>query len=113
MKLFNRRNITVIVWNLNNGFYKGVNKLVLNKLFIIVFVTLITSGIASAANVDFNNIYGNASEICKNKQIDEDSKSNKDINDINESSKNERCENVKADKDYVEPRFSTKRPRGQ
>ena len=92
------------------------------KIVISFFLFSVTN--AQAANVDFSSIYNNASEVCNDKQI------NKDCESMNESSlqcdstktkegvvsdeisTNKTCVNLKSN-NYVEPKFSTKRPRGQ
>lgn len=92
------------------------------KIVIIFFLFSLTN--AQAANVDFNSIYNNASQACNDKQTSKDcenmnesshqceSKKNKDGVESNEVSTNKTCLSLKSD-NYIEPKFSTKRPRGQ
>jgi hypothetical protein len=74
---------------------------------------LFESSHAIAANVDFKSIYSNPSEACSDYQANKDAANNKDDVANNESIKRNPCANIKSTNDYVEPRFSTKRPRGQ
>ena len=92
------------------------------KCYFIFLFSVIN---AQAANVDFNSIYNNASQACNDKQINKDCKGiyessqhcdstkTKDEVASNEISTIETCLNLKSDNTYVEPKFSTKRPRGQ
>ena len=74
---------------------------------------LLTGSLAQSANVDFNAIYDNNFERCNNDQAHKNSINYKNGVTSNEANKYKQCEIVKAEKDYIEPKFSTKRPRGQ
>lgn len=87
--------------------------MIYTKPLLVAFICLLMSSLAQSANVDFNTIYYSNFERCNNNQSGKDSINYKDGVTSNEASKNKQCEIVKADKDYVEPKFSTKRPRGQ
>lgn len=84
------------------------------KLTAIAMLLLINN-LAFAANIDFKTINNNASKNCKNvnglDSARQPDKSNAAAS--NEASKHEPCTNVKTEESYVEPKFSTKRPRGQ
>jgi hypothetical protein len=83
------------------------------KTFIVISISLLTNNLAHAANVDFISIYSHASEACISIQENKDSANSKDGAASDEANKNKECEHLKADQESVEPKFSTKRPRGQ
>lgn len=87
-------------------------KLIFRNVLIVVSVLSFNVSYAIAANVDFKSIYNNDLESCNNIQTDKDYANSMDGVASIEESKNKQCESVKAEKDYVEPKFSTKRPRG-
>ena len=99
--------------------------MILTKTKIVITLLLLSVIHAQAANVDFNSTYNNASEACNDKQINKDCKnmnesshqcdSTKTQDGVanNETSTLKPCVNLKSDNTYVEPKFSTKRPRGQ
>ena len=80
---------------------------------------------AIAANVDFKTLNNNAISTCANNQTKENCKNvngtdsacqidkSNDAAAANDANKYEHCNNIKTDESYVEPKFSTKRPRGQ
>lgn len=78
-----------------------------------LFASLLINNLAQAANVDFKSIYNIDLEYCNNIQTEKNFTNSKDVVASVEANKNKQCESVKAEKDYVEPKFSTKRPRGQ
>lgn len=94
------------------------------KLTAIAMILLINN-LSIAANIDFKTIYDNASETCIDNQTGKDCKTIKELNTEcdstrakneaagNETSTNNSCTKVNSDNNYVEPKFSTKRPRGQ
>ena len=83
----------------------------LNKVMIIC-LGLLASNLALAANVDFNAIVGNATEHCNANQTNANcNEVNKDSADCKAAQPKTNCVNAKAE--VVEPKFSTKRPRGQ
>lgn len=96
----------------------------IRKLTAIAIILLINN-VAFAANIDFKTINNNAyknfldnhtKEICTNVNgldaVCQPDKS-KDAAASNDASKLEPCTNVKTEDSLVEPKFSTKRPRGQ
>jgi hypothetical protein len=83
------------------------------KSLIVISISLLTNNLTYAANVDFISIYSNSSEACGNTQVDKDSGNTKEADASIEASKNKECEHFKINKEFVEPKFSTKRPRGQ
>ncbi len=93
------------------------------KLTAIAMLLLINN-LAIAANIDFKTINNNASKNCTYNHTKENctnvngldtacqfDKSNDAAS--NEASKHESCTNVRTEESLVEPKFSTKRPRGQ
>lgn len=91
-------------------------KLILARKLTAIAMLLFINNLALAANIDFKTINNNASKNCTNVNgLDSARQSHKsnDAADSNETSKHEPCTNVKAEESYVEPKFSTKRPRGQ
>ena len=82
-----------------------------NKIMVI-FLCLFASSQVLAANVDFNAIAGNATEHCNANQTNTNcNEANKDSADCKAAQPKTNCVNAKAE--VVEPKFSTKRPRGQ
>jgi hypothetical protein len=88
-------------------------KLIFIKLTVALSASLLIIDLAQAANVDFKSIYNSDLESCNNIQTDKDNTNSKDGVASFGAIENRQCESVKTDKDYVEPKFSTKRPRGQ
>ncbi len=99
--------------------------MIFSKTILVISLLLLSVTHVQAANVDFNTIYNGALETCNDKQISKDCKSMNESNPDCDSSKSKDgfvgndtstskpCVNVKAGSHYVEPKFSTKRPRGQ
>ena len=98
-------------------------KLIFTRKLTVIAMLLLISNFALAANIDFKTINNNASKNCTDNHtkanctnVNElNSAYNPDKSDAasNESSKHEACTNVKTEETFVEPKFSTKRPRGQ
>ena len=84
---------------------------------------LLISNLAFAANIDFKTINNNASKNCTDNHtkenctnvngLDSECQHDKSIATSHEVSQDESCTNVKTEETFVEPKFSTKRPRGQ
>lgn len=80
---------------------------------------LLMSNLVIAANIDFKTINNIASKNCSNNHTKENcanvngSDSACQPDRSNEANKHEPCTNVKTEESHVEPKFSTKRPRGQ
>lgn len=100
-------------------------KLIFTRKLIVIAMCLLINSLALAANIDFKSINNNAYKNCSNHQTEENytnvngldsacqhGKSNETIT-RNEASKDDLCKNVKNEESYVEPKFSTKKPRGQ
>ena len=82
------------------------------------------NNLASAANIDFKAINNNASKNCTDNHMKEYCTNVNRLDSAcqpgkgsdaatGETSKHEPCTNLKTDESVVEPKFSTKRPRGQ
>lgn len=96
----------------------------IKKTIIVISLFLLSVANVHAANVDFNAIYNNHLDSCNNNQTSKDCKSDNASNHQCDSTKNidevgeadttsiKPCVNAKVDNN-VEPKFSTKRPRGQ
>ena len=94
-------------------------KLIFTRKLTVIAMLLLISNFALAANIDFKTINNNASKNC----TDNHTKANcTNVNGLdsecqpekgNDASKHEPCKNEKAEETFVEPKFSTKRPRGQ
>ena len=100
-------------------------KLIFTRKLTAFAMFLLISNLALAANIDFKTINNNASKNCTNNHTKENcvnvngsdsacqpDRSNESVASY-EASKHEPCTNLKTDESYVEPKFSTKRPRGQ
>lgn len=95
----------------------------LKKTKIVIALFLLYVAQVQAANVDFNAIYNNALDSCNNNQTSQDcnnmdesnhqcvSSKTKDGVGETETASIKPCVNAKTNN--VEPKFSTKRPRGQ
>lgn len=66
-----------------------------------------------AANIDFQTIHNNAANDCASIQKKERSNNQNESLPFQPLDNENPCKNVQADTNYVEPKFSTKRPRGQ
>ena len=94
-------------------------KLIFIRKLTATAMFLLMSNLAIAANIDFKTINNNASKNCSNNHTKENcanvngSDSACQPDRSNEASKHEACTNVKTGESHVEPKFSTKRPRGQ
>lgn len=90
-----------------------------------IAMLLLTNNLALAANIDFKTINNNPSKNCTDNRTKENctnvngldsackpDKSN-DAVASNKTSKHEPCTDVNTEESLVEPKFSTKRPRGQ
>lgn len=98
-------------------------KLIFTRKLTAITLFLLINNLALAANIDFKAI--NAAKQCTDNHMEANctnengsgSACEHDKNKIAsgnvEASKSEPCADVKIEQDYVEPRFSTKRPRGQ
>ena len=75
---------------------------------------LLINNLALAANIDFKTITNNASKTCIEKQTEEGCENLIELPPCRPvSSKDEPCNNLETNENTVEPKFSTKRPRGQ
>ena len=100
-------------------------KLIFTRKLTATAMFLLMSNLAIAANIDFKTINNIASKNCSNNHTKEDCASANGLNSAcqpdksndsaasNEANKHEPCANVKTEESHVEPKFSTKRPRGQ
>ena len=98
-------------------------KLIFIRKLTAFAIFLLISNLALAANIDFKTIKNNASKNCTDnhtkanctnvKGLDSECQPDKSNAASNESNKHEPCTNVKTEETFVEPKFSTKRPRGQ
>ena len=100
-------------------------KLIFTRKLTAIAMLLLINNLALAANIDFKTINNNVSKNCTDNHMIEDctnvswfdsaclpDKTN-DATVSSKASKHEPCTNVKTEESYVEPKFSTKRPRGQ
>lgn len=79
-----------------------------------IAVFLLINNLAYAANIDFKTMNNNASKTCNDNQAKEGCANLNELPPCQPiTSKDEPCNNVKTEKSFVEPKFSTKRPRGQ
>ena len=98
-------------------------KLIFTRKLTVIAVLFLISNFALAANIDFKTINNNASKNCTDTHtkanctnvngLDSECQPDKSNAASNEASKHEACTNVKTEETFVEPKFSTKRPRGQ
>ena len=94
-------------------------KLIFTRKLTATAMFLLMSNLAIAANIDFKTINNNASKNCTDNHTKENcenvngSDSACQPDRSNEANKHEPCANVKTEESHVEPKFSTKRPRGQ
>lgn len=94
-------------------------KLIFTRKLTATAMFLLMSNLTLAANIDFKTINNNASKNCTDNHTKancanvngSDSACQSDRS--NEANKHEPCANVKTEESHVEPKFSTKRPRGQ
>lgn len=99
-------------------FYKGVERLNFIKKIFVIFMFLFINNLALGANIDFNKLNNMASRNCT-VHLSENCVNANEPNaqclprTSNESSAEAPCANVKTEDNYVEPKFSTKKPRGQ
>lgn len=80
-------------------------------------ILLLSNNLALAANIDFNAL-NNSLEDCDCINQNESSPQCEPVKSEHASKNNgvndaKPCKNVKTEKTYVEPKFSTARPRGQ
>ena len=92
---------------------------------IAIAIFLFISNMAIAANIDFGTIYNNASKNCTDNKMKEICTNVNGSNSVchpdksnaivagKEASKHEDCLNFQPEENHIEPKFSTKRPRGQ
>ena len=100
-------------------------KLIFTRKLTVIVMLLLISNFALSANIDFKTINNVASKNCTENQIKENCAN---VNGLDaacqpnkgsdsaasyDASKHEPCTNVKTEETFVEPKFSTKRPRGQ
>ena len=98
-------------------------KLIFTRKLTAITMLLLANNFALAANIDFKTINNNASKNCTDNHTKEncmnlnglDSACQPDKGNAasDEASKHEPCTNVQHEESFVEPKFSTKRPRGQ
>ena len=75
---------------------------------------LLINNLALAANIDFKTNNNNQSKTCIDNQVKEGCENLIELPPCQPvSSKDEPCNNVETKENTVEPKFSTKRPRGQ
>ena len=75
---------------------------------------LLINNLALAANIDFKTINNNKSKACIGNQTKKSCENLIELPPCQPvTSKDEPCNNVKTKENIVEPKFSTKRPRGQ
>lgn len=82
----------------------------------ITFCTLLlfSTNQILAANIDFQAINNNVANNCASIKRIEDSKNQNELLPLQPvASGEDPCKNIKTDNKYIEPKFSTKRPRGQ
>lgn len=95
------------------------------RKFTAVTIFLCMNNLAFAANIDFNAINNQRSNNCTNNHSIENC-TNANVSDpachsdksidakaSNDASKHEPCTIVNTNDNFVEPKFSTKKPRGQ
>ena len=98
-------------------------KLIFTRKLTVIAMLLLINNLALGANIDFKTINNNASKNCTDNHtkanctnvngLDSECQPDKNNAASNEASKHEACTNVKTEETFVEPKFSTKRPRGQ
>lgn len=81
--------------------------------FAFCTLLLLSAHQVSAANIDFQTIHNNAANDCASIQKTERSNNQNESLPLQPLANEDPCKNVQADKNYIEPKFSTKRPRGQ
>lgn len=97
--------------------YKGIYKMIFVKQIIAITFLTASINLAMAANIDFNVINNSMADCdCTNQNessLQCEAAKSKNIPSSNDVKNDKPCTNVKIEKSYVEPKFSTARPRGQ
>ena len=97
--------IIELVWSYTLNF---IYKLTAIAMFLLI------NNLALAANIDFKTINNNQSKTCIDNQAKEGCENTIELPPCQPvGSKDEPCNNVETKENTVEPKFSTKRPRGQ
>lgn len=81
--------------------------------FAFCTLLLLSAQQVSAANIDFKTIHNNAANDCASVQKIERSNNQNESLPLQPLANEDPCKNIHTDNNYVEPKFSTKRPRGQ
>ena len=100
-------------------------KLIFVRKLIAIAMLLLVNNLTLAANIDFKTINNNASKNCTDNHMIENCTNVNGLDSAcqpdktnnatasNKKSEHEPCTNLKTKESYVEPKFSTKKPRGQ